>query len=139
VLTPHPGELGRVLGRSAADVNRDRVGTARQFSHAHRCVLLLKGASTVIADPGGRAYVNPTGNSGLGSGGTGDVLTGLLAGIIAQGASPLDAALCAAYLHGRAADIGAARLTEYCLCASDLLDHLPAAFASVISAGHAGK
>ncbi|MBM3314590.1 NAD(P)H-hydrate dehydratase, partial [candidate division WOR-3 bacterium] len=132
VLTPHPGELGRLLGTSAADINARRVEVARDFAGRHRCILVLKGAATVVAEPQGRVFVNPTGNSGLGSGGTGDVLTGLLTGLIAQGVPPLDAAIVAVFLHGRAADIAAAEVTEYCLCASDLLDYLPRAFRSVL-------
>ncbi|MBM3316173.1 hypothetical protein FJY71_10145, partial [candidate division WOR-3 bacterium] len=105
---------------------------ARSFSREHKVILVLKGASTVIAEPEGRVFLNPTGNSGLGSGGSGDVLTGLIGGLIAQGAAPLDSAIIGTFLHGRAADLAAADLTEYCLCASDLLRYLPAAIKSVL-------
>jgi NAD(P)H-hydrate epimerase len=131
VLTPHPGEFSRLTGLAASDVNGDRIGHSRRFATEHGVVLLLKGASTVIAAPDGRVFVNPTGNSGLASGGTGDVLTGLLAGLLAQGMSPVDAAVSAAFLHGLAADIAAQDLTEYCLAAGDLLTYLPAAFRTV--------
>ncbi|MEO0079197.1 MAG: NAD(P)H-hydrate dehydratase [candidate division WOR-3 bacterium] len=134
VLTPHPGELGRLINRPAAEVNADRIKTARSFAQEHRLVLLLKGAPTVIGAPDGRLFLNPTGNSGLASGGTGDVLTGLLAGLVAQGAPPLDAAIIAAFLHGRAADIAAGELTEFCLAATDLLHYLPRAFHSLLAA-----
>ena len=133
ILTPHPGELGRLVQLDPARVNADRVELSRRLAREHNIVLVLKGASTVIAVPDGRVLVNPTGNSGLGSGGTGDVLTGLLAGLVAQGAKPMDAACAAVFLHGRAADLAAARLTEYCLVAHDLLDYLPDAFHSVLS------
>jgi NAD(P)H-hydrate epimerase len=132
VLTPHPGEFARLTRSTAGQVNADRIGLCRAFAREHGVVLVLKGASTVIAGPDGLVLVNPTGNSGLASGGTGDVLTGLLAGLLAQGAGPLDAAACAVFLHGRAADLAAPTLTEYCLAASDLLDYLPAAYRSVL-------
>jgi len=132
VLTPHPGELGRLINRPAEEVNADRINICRSFAQEHKVVLLLKGAPTVVGAPDGRVLVNPTGNSGLASGGTGDVLTGLVAGLIAQGAVPLAAAATAAFLHGRAADIAATELTEYCLAATDLVDYLPRAFRSVL-------
>ena len=132
VLTPHPGEFARLTGLKPADVNADRVGLSRTFAAMHEVVLVLKGASTVIAAPDGRAFVNPTGNSGLASGGTGDVLTGLITGLLAQGMSPLDAACAGVFLHGLAGDIGVKSLTEYCFSADDLLDFLPQAFASVL-------
>ncbi|MEO0085698.1 MAG: NAD(P)H-hydrate dehydratase [candidate division WOR-3 bacterium] len=132
VMTPHPGELARLIGSTPNEVNADRVNTALSFSRRHGAVLLLKGAPTVIAEPQGTLFLNPTGNSGLGSGGTGDVLTGLIAGLIAQKAKPLDATICAAFLHGRAADLAAADLTQYCVCASDVLNYLPRAFRSVL-------
>jgi ADP-dependent NAD(P)H-hydrate dehydratase / NAD(P)H-hydrate epimerase len=132
VLTPHPGELSRLTGLEPGQINADRIGVARKFATEHKVVLVLKGASTVVAAPDGRVFVNPTGNSGLASGGTGDVLTGLLCGLLAQGMEPLEASLCAVFLHGLAGDLGAADLTEYCLCAGDLLDYLPGAFNSVL-------
>jgi NAD(P)H-hydrate epimerase len=134
VLTPHPGEFCRLSGVTPSEVNSNRIEVCRRFAAEHRVVLVLKGAPTVIGSPDGIVLVNPTGNSGLASGGTGDVLTGLLVGLLAQGARPLDAAAAAAFLHGLAADIGVRTRTEYCLSASDLLDFLPAAFQSVLSA-----
>lgn len=133
LLTPHPGELSRLIGKSPAEINADRIGTARNFAVTHKCILALKGAPTVIATPDGRAFVNPTGNSGLASGGSGDVLTGLITGFIAQGATPLGAAIIATFLHGLAADIGAQELTEYSLSAGDLLKYIPKAIANLIA------
>ena len=133
ILTPHPGEFSRLAGLTPQQVNADRIGTSREFATRHHVTLVLKGASTVIAGPDGQVLVNPTGNSGLASGGTGDVLSGLLVGLLAQGMSPLDAAAAAAFLHGRAADIAVRQFTEYCLTASDVIDHLPAAFRSVLT------
>ena len=137
ILTPHPGELARLTGGETARVNADRIETARSFTREHGIFLVLKGAPTVVASPEGIVYVNPTGNSGLGSGGTGDVLTGLIAGLLAQGAPPLDAACAGVFLHGRAADLAIEDLTEYSLCASDVLEAIPPAFASILDPGTA--
>jgi NAD(P)H-hydrate epimerase len=132
VLTPHPGEFARLTGLKPADVNADRVGVSRKFATEKKVVLVLKGASTVIAAPDGRVFVNPTGNSGLAKGGTGDVLTGLAVGLMAQGISPLDAACAGAFLHGLAADIGVQTLTDYCLAAGDLPRYLPEAYSAIL-------
>jgi len=132
VLTPHPGEFARLTGLKTAEINSDRVGVSRRFATERKVVLVLKGASTVVAAPDGTVFVNPTGNSGLASGGTGDVLTGLITGLMAQGMSPLDAACAGVFLHGLAADIAVQSLTEYCLAAGDLPDFLPQAFAAVM-------
>lgn len=134
ILTPHPGELSRLTGKSPPEINTNRITTAREFALNHKCFLVLKGAPTVITTPDGQAFVNPTGNSGLASGGTGDVLTGLIAGLLAQGASPINAALLGTFLHGLAGDIGAEELTEYSLAAGDLLNYLPKALAKILSA-----
>jgi NAD(P)H-hydrate epimerase len=133
VLTPHPGEFARLTGLKPAEINGDRVGVSRRFATKYKVTLVLKGASTVVAAPDGRVFVNPTGNSGLASGGTGDVLTGLITGLMAQGMSPLDAACAGVFLHGLAADIAVQSLTEYCLAAGDLPDLLPQAFAAVLN------
>ena len=130
-LTPHPGELARMLGRSVAEVERDRIETARAFATTYRVHLVLKGAGTVIADPDGHVDVNPTGNPGMASGGTGDVLTGILGAFFARGLEPRAAAQTAVYLHGLAGDIAARRVGEEALIASDVIAALPDAFASV--------
>ncbi len=132
ILTPHPGELSRLTGRPASEIDRNRVNVARDFAREHGVFLVLKGAPTVVATPTGIVFVNSTGNSGLASGGTGDVLTGLITGLLSQGADPLDAALAGVFLHGRAADIAADDVTEYALCAGDVIDYLPDAFDSVL-------
>jgi hydroxyethylthiazole kinase-like uncharacterized protein yjeF len=139
VLTPHPGEFARLTGQKPAAVNADRVGVSRKFATEKKVVLVLKGASTVVAAPDGRVFVNPTGNSGLAKGGTGDVLTGLVVGLMAQGMSPLDAACAGVFLHGLAADIAVKSRTEYCLAAGDLPDFLPQAFAAVLGDGFNGS
>ena len=126
VLTPHPGEAARMLGSTAAEVNADRVGAATELAGSTGCVVVLKGAGTVVADAEGTVRVNPTGNAALGSGGTGDVLTGVVAGHLAQGLGALDAATSAVYLHGAAADAWAESHGESGLAAEELADALPA-------------
>lgn len=128
VLTPHPGELGRLLGIPASEVQEDRLAAARRAAVEAEAVVVLKGHRTLVATPGGEVHVNPTGNPGMASGGTGDVLTGLIAGLLAQGLGALDAARLGVYLHGLAGDLAAARTGEPALAAGDLLTYLPAAF-----------
>lgn len=128
IITPHPGELGRWLQRSAAEIQAHRLEAAREAAARWRVVVVLKGAGTIIAHPEGRAFVNPTGNPGMASGGTGDVLTGILAGLLAQGLPPFEAAIAGVYLHGLAGDWAALRCGEASLLAGDLLKHLPEAW-----------
>jgi NAD(P)H-hydrate epimerase len=128
ILTPHPGEMSRLSGLSVADVQADRLTAARAYASKHGCIVVLKGHRTVIAAADGRAWINPTGSPAMSTGGTGDILTGLIAGLLAQHPSqPLDATLAAVWLHGRAGEFGAARLTEPALLATDLLTYLPEA------------
>ncbi len=128
ILTPHPGEMSRLTGRSTAEVQAGRLDVARAFAMERKVTLVLKGQRTVIAFPDGRAWINPTGTPGMGSGGTGDILTGLIAGLVAQFPRDRDAAIAAAvWLHGRAGELGAAELGEKCLTATDLLRYLPRA------------
>jgi len=133
VLTPHPGELGRLLGISTAQIQEDRVAAARGAAEETGAIVVLKGHLTLVAS-GTAVFVNPTGNPGMATGGTGDVLTGLLAGLLAQGLDALDATLVAVYLHGLAGDLAASRLGEVSLAAGDLIEILPAAFAALKSA-----
>jgi NAD(P)H-hydrate epimerase len=128
VLTPHPGELGRLLGIPTAEVQADRIGSARRAAAETGAVVVLKGYRTLVATPEGEVNVNPTGNPGMASGGTGDVLTGLIAGLIAQGLEVLDAALLGVYLHGLAGDLAAEEAGEAGMTAGDLIGFLPAAF-----------
>lgn len=131
VITPHPGELGRLLGVSSRDIQADRFACVRRAAEAGRCVAVLKGARTLVASPGRPTWVNPTGNDGLATGGTGDVLAGLIGGLLAQGADPEAAALAAVYLHGRAADLALPDRGRRGLVASDLMRYLPGAFRSI--------
>jgi ADP-dependent NAD(P)H-hydrate dehydratase / NAD(P)H-hydrate epimerase len=127
ILTPHPGEMGRLLGVSTDDVQKDRIGLARDFARRHRVVLVLKGAGTVVATPDGTTFINSTGNPGMASGGTGDALTGVIGGFLAQGRSPVDAARLGVYLHGLAGDLTAREKGEVGSTAGDLIEQLPEA------------
>ncbi|OGL03008.1 MAG: NAD(P)H-hydrate dehydratase [Candidatus Rokubacteria bacterium RIFCSPHIGHO2_12_FULL_73_22] len=127
-LTPHPGELARMLGARTDEVERDRIAAVRDFATRHRVHLVLKGARSVIGEPGGRVVVNPTGNPGMASGGTGDVLTGMLGALLARGLAPEAALHAAVYLHGSAGDVAAERVGEEPLVASDVIAALPEAF-----------
>jgi NAD(P)H-hydrate epimerase len=130
-LTPHPGELARMLGTTVAAVQRDRTAAARDFAVAHRAYLALKGAVTVVAAPDGTVLLNPTGNPGMASGGTGDVLTGVAGAFLARGLAPGDALASAVYLHGLAGDVAAERMGEEALIARDVIEALPEAFRRV--------
>ncbi len=132
VLTPHPGELGRLLGSSPDEVQKDRIKIASDFAVRHKVILVLKGAGTVIATPDGEAFVNSTGNPGMATAGTGDVLTGMIGGLLAQGYGPLDAACLAVYLHGLAGDLSAAEKTEMGMIAGDVIEKIPKAVQTTI-------
>ncbi len=110
IVTPHPGELSRLIGRSIADIQQDRVSAARQATQDLQCVVVLKGAGTVIANASGEVWVNPTGNAGMASGGVGDVLTGVIGGLLTGGGEVMNAAISGVYCHGLAGDLA----EEYC-------------------------
>ena len=129
ILTPHPGEMARLTGHSAAEINADREGMALRYAKAWNAVVVLKGAHTVIAGPDGRCAVNPTGNPGLSRGGSGDVLAGMISALLACGLPAFEAAACAVYLHGAAADRAAALHGETGMLPHDLLDALGTLFA----------
>ena len=133
VLTPHPGEFERLFRVPSKTVNNNRIEIVRGWAKKLSLIIVLKGAPTVIGTPEGYVYINPTGNSGLAKGGTGDVLTGMIAGFIAQGASSSVAACLGVYLHGYAADIAVKTKTEYSLVATDLIKFLPKAIRNIIS------
>jgi len=124
ILTPHPGEMARLLGTNTSEIQADRIGAARRVAALHRCTLVLKGARTIIAD-GRQVWVNSTGNPGMASGGMGDVLSGILGGLLAQGLAPSEAARLGVYLHGAVADQAAAAGGEIGLVASDVIAGLP--------------
>jgi NAD(P)H-hydrate epimerase len=128
ILTPHPGEMSRLAGTSTAAVQADRIGMARRFATERHVILALKGYRTLIAFPDGRVWINPTGTPALATGGTGDILTGTIAGFVAQFPHDIDHAVAAAvYIHGLAGQLGAAELGEKSLIATDLLRFFPAA------------
>lgn len=132
VITPHPGEMARLIGKAVVDVQASRVETAREFAAARNAVVVLKGHRTVIAFPDGRAWINPTGSPAMAKGGTGDILTGLIAGMLAQ--FPADAeraVLAAVYLHGLCGQLGADAVGDKCLLATELLDFLPEAMVAI--------
>jgi len=127
ILTPHPGEFARLLGSDVATVQGDRQRLAFGFAAEHGLVVVLKGHGTIVTD-GRRVYVNATGNPGMATGGTGDVLTGLVAALVGQGLEVFAAAQLGVYLHGKAGDLARDELGEVSLIASDLLTYLPRAF-----------
>ena len=132
VITPHPGEMARLVGSSVAAVQRDRLNVARTFAREHGVIVALKGHRTVIAEPGGVIWVNTTGNPGMATGGTGDILTGMVAGFIAQNPErTMEAVIAAVYLHGLAGDVACETMGEHSLVATDLLAALPEAFRRV--------
>jgi ADP-dependent NAD(P)H-hydrate dehydratase / NAD(P)H-hydrate epimerase len=134
-LTPHPGEMARMLGVSVSEVQRDRIETVREFATRHRVHIVLKGSRSVIGFPDGAVLVNPTGNPGMASGGTGDVLTGMLGAFLARGLEPGAALVSSVYLHGRAGDIAAERAGEEALIARDVVAAIPEAFKGLHGGG----
>ena len=126
--------MARLLDRDTQAVQADRLATAREAAARFGCVVVLKGAGTVVAEPGGGAWINPTGNAGMATGGTGDVLTGALVGLLAQGLQPLDAARAAVYLHSLAGELAAADIGAAGTLAGDLLPRLPLALRHVAAA-----
>jgi NAD(P)H-hydrate epimerase len=132
VVTPHPGEMARLVGSSVSTVQRDRLNVARTFSREHHLIIVLKGHRTLIAAPDGEVWVNTTGNPGMATGGTGDILTGMVAGFIAQNlTSAFQAVISAVHLHGLAGDAARETVGEHSLVATDLLKALPEAFRRV--------
>jgi len=125
IMTPHPGEMARLINTTAADVQKDRIHCAREFATKFNTHVVLKGAGTVIAHPDGRAFLNPTGNPGMASGGMGDVLTGIIAGFIAQGHSPELAAHAGVYIHGATADALAKTKGPFGYLATEVQNAIP--------------
>ena len=129
ILTPHPGEMARLTASSVAEIQNNRVAAAREFARRHRCIVVLKGFRTVIGYPNGELWVVATGNPGMATGGTGDILTGMIAGAVAQFPARIEEAVRAAvFLHGLAGDVASLHIGEEAMVATDLLHHLPAAF-----------
>ena len=128
ILTPHPGEMSRLTGKSVKEVQADRLAIAQSFARETGAVVVLKGDRTLIAFPEGETWINPTGSPSMATGGTGDILTGMIAGLFAQHPNDWKRAVVAAvWLHGRCGELAAQRLGEQCTLATDLLDSLPEA------------
>jgi ADP-dependent NAD(P)H-hydrate dehydratase / NAD(P)H-hydrate epimerase len=129
IMTPHPGEMSRLTGSTIEEIQANRLEIARNFAREHQLIVVLKGHRTLIAAPDGVIWVNPTGNPGMATGGTGDVLTGMVAGLVAQHPQqPLEATVLAVYLHGLAGDLASQKLSEHSLVATDLVRFLPQSF-----------
>ncbi len=131
VITPHHGEMARLLGRERELVAADPIGTAREAAAAWNCLVVLKGAPTVVAAPDGRAWINGAGNPGMASGGMGDVLAGMTAALVAQSGDPLDATLAAVYLHSHAADLAAEAGSIHAITASDVIASIARAYRTI--------
>lgn len=127
ILTPHWGEFGAISGKSQREITENRLTIAREFAEEHQITLVLKGAPTIIAGESGEVFINATGNPGLATAGSGDVLTGMIAGFAAQGLPAINAAIVSVYLHGLAGDFAAAELSNYSVTAGSLIEYLPEA------------
>jgi len=133
VMTPHPGEMGRLIGKTATEVQQQRMSIASSYAVTYGVNLVLKGANTIIADPDGNIFVNLTGNPGMSKAGSGDVLAGLIASFTAQGLSAIDAACAGVYLHGAAGDIAAEKYSQHCMTPFDIIKELPDLFLEIES------
>jgi NAD(P)H-hydrate epimerase len=133
VLTPHPGEMGRLAGSKTSEIVIHRLSVARKFAQEHGIQLVLKGFRTLTVSPDGQVWVNPTGNPGMATGGSGDVLTGITASLLAQhpDRSPTEVTAAAVYLHGLAGDIAAHEIGETSMIAGDILEALPRAYREI--------
>ncbi len=125
ILTPHPGEMARLLGVNIAKVQRDRKGIAKNFAKKHKVTVVLKGHDTVVVDYKNNLYINKTGNPGMATAGSGDVLSGIIAAFLGQGLGAFEAAKYGVYLHGFAGDLAAEEKTEISLIASDIIGKIP--------------
>lgn len=128
IITPHPGEMARLVKSTPKAVNKNRAEIAADFAKRYGVVTVLKGAGTIIASPDGRVMINRTGNSGMATGGSGDALAGMTGSLLAQGANPFDAAAAAVYLHGLAGDIAAEKLGRISMLPTDLINEIPQAY-----------
>lgn len=128
IITPHPGEMARLLHSTPKAVNSNRENTAIDFAKKFGVVTVLKGAGTIIASPDGEVYINHTGNSGMATGGSGDVLSGIIGSLLAQGASPINAAAAGVFLHGTIGDLAAEKLGKISMLPTDMIDMIPTAY-----------
>lgn len=128
IITPHPGEMARLLHSTPKTVNSNRENTAIDFAKKFGVVTVLKGAGTIIASPDGEVYINHTGNSGMATGGSGDVLSGIIGSLLAQGAAPINAAAAGVFLHGTIGDLAAEKLGKISILPTDMIDMIPTAY-----------
>ena len=133
VITPHPGEMARLIGSKSMDVKKQRLEICRRFAQEHNIYVVLKGYRTLISSPKGELFINSSGNPGMASGGTGDILTGMLGGFLVQQMPTINALTLGVYLHGLTGDLAAQELGMSPLVATDLLDNLPQAIKSLES------
>jgi NAD(P)H-hydrate epimerase len=131
ILTPHIGEFAQMLDMKWQEVEKDKINLVRKFATKNFVILILKGAPTIIASPDGNIFINSTGNPGMATAGAGDVLAGMISGIIAQGKDVLKSVLFAVYLHGLAGDFAAKDLMEECMTATDIIEYLPEAMKEI--------
>lgn len=128
IITPHPGEMARLLHSTPKTVNSNRENTAINFAKKFGVVTVLKGAGTIIASPDGEVYINHTGNSGMATGGSGDVLSGIIGSLLAQGAAPINATAAGVFLHGTIGDLAAEKLGKISMLPTDMIDMIPTAY-----------
>lgn len=128
IITPHPGEMARLLHSTPKTVNSNRENTAINFAKKFGVVTVLKGAGTIIASPDGEVYINHTGNSGMATGGSGDVLSGIIGSLLAQGAAPINAAAAGVFIHGTIGDLAAEKLGKISMLPTDMIDMIPTAY-----------
>lgn len=128
IITPHPGEMARLLHSTPKTVNSNRENTAIDFAKKFGVVTVLKGAGTIIASPDGEVYINHTGNLGMATGGSGDVLSGIIGSLLAQGAAPINAAAAGVFLHGTIGDLAAEKLGKISMLPTDMIDMIPTAY-----------
>lgn len=128
IITPHPGEMARLLHSTPKTVNSSRENTAINFAKKFGVVTVLKGAGTIITSPDGEVYINHTGNSGMATGGSGDVLSGIIGSLLAQGAAPINAAAAGVFLHGTIGDLAAEKLGKISMLPTDMIDMIPTAY-----------
>ena len=128
IITPHPGEMARLLHSTPKTVNSNRENTAIDFAKKFGVVTVLKGAGTIIASPDGEVYINHTGNSGMATGGSGDILSGIIGSLLAQGASPINAAAAGVFLHGTIGNLAAEKLGKISMLPTDMIDMIPTAY-----------
>ena len=131
VLTPHTGEFSRLTGKNSIEIENNREELAKKYAKENSAVVVLKGENTVVTD-GERVYINKTGNKGMAKGGSGDVLSGIIASLCAQGMENYDAAVCGVYLHGLAGDIAEENYTDMSMTASDIIKHIPDAYKEIL-------